>query len=62
VFDSTGSLAAFLEPLRKFHQRQLGGVTDSFQLQHVYSSFSLFVLADTCLRDAEDLGNPITSS
>jgi hypothetical protein len=50
------SPAAVLEAPCKFDQRQPDRITDPFQLQHIYSSLALFVLADTRLRDPEHLG------
>jgi hypothetical protein len=50
------SFAAFLEPSCELHQRQRDGVTDRLQLEHIYSSLALFVLANTRLRHPEYFG------
>jgi hypothetical protein len=53
---ATGSSAAVLKSPCEFRQRQPHGITDGFQLQHIDSSLTLFVLADSRLGDAEYFG------
>jgi len=49
VLWSRESLAAFLKAPSKFSQRQFDGIADSFQFEHVDSSFTLFIFADAGL-------------
>jgi hypothetical protein len=55
-FRFSGSLAAVLEPPCEFAQRQPDCVTDRFQLQYIYAPLTLFIFADTRLRDPDPFG------
>jgi hypothetical protein len=48
------SSAGFLKATCKFSERQLDGIADCLEFEHVDSSFALFIFADTRLSHSKD--------
>jgi hypothetical protein len=48
------SSAGFLKAPNKFSERQLDGIADCLEIEHIDSSFTLFVFADTRLSYSKD--------
>jgi hypothetical protein len=46
--------AAFLKSPGKFHQGKIDRIADSLELKQIYTSFALFILADTRLSHSDD--------